>query len=448
MRFGAADVLVVFQFDAVITSRQAQIGRVGRRAGIVPLVDDELVVDPQPCTIIHLQVEAVIAAIETTGALPAYREAVRWDIRTGRTGSPIEVDPRVVPYQDGVTAQALVVVIFAFPVRVARLGALPAQLRRRPTDVFVVIHADGMSAGCEIDVRHVRDRAGIVPLIDEQLIVDPQLHAIIDDRREAVIAALEVQRACPLYREVIDREIGRRPVHTPLEVDVLIVTDQRGLSLQMRIHVVRALPCRDRRRGRCSRRRCRRNRGERRFAGQWCRHQRARRPGRSRFLRGRRHYGRRDEPEGCGCLHTRCLRPCDDLHGVPLQPLRVVRIKKRRREASLLVDYRTGIRVALVSLAGRALQPDEDDVTGSPIVSRNGQLGAGVAFVRRELDASSGDRQAGGRGQVQPAAKLKQRQTDNQCATDTHRECCQRGGKDDAYVAFVPKSTHRKTTPS
>ncbi len=80
----------------MIARQQSSVGSVNPRLCAVPLVDKELSIEPDPHTIIRLNIEPVNARWERDHARPARREAVCQHPGDGRRRPPIEGQVQVV----------------------------------------------------------------------------------------------------------------------------------------------------------------------------------------------------------------------------------------------------------------------------------------------------------------------------------------------------------------
>ncbi len=160
-------------------------------------------------------------------------------LRRGRAVTPVVVNRALVAHDDGLAAQAHVVEVLCPPGGRGRwrrrADARPGEARRRSLGVFEVFHLDGNGATGQIEIdREGRDRLD-APLVDDQDVIDPQAHAIIGCRREAVAAGVERQIAHPAHGEEVGRETSRWRAKAPVEVDVGRRAGQRRRAAQLRV---------------------------------------------------------------------------------------------------------------------------------------------------------------------------------------------------------------------
>ena len=72
----------------------------GGRCAIVPLINNQRSIHPQPNPVVHPSVEAVAAGRETQTPAPTYGKVIGGQARRRRTISPIEVYGHIVAHQD------------------------------------------------------------------------------------------------------------------------------------------------------------------------------------------------------------------------------------------------------------------------------------------------------------------------------------------------------------
>ena len=236
-----------------------------------------------------------------------------------------------------------------------------------------------------------------MPLVDHKLIIDPQTRPIVHTNVKAIISAFKIQVPGPLGREVVHREVESRTAHTPLEIHLPVIPDHRRLPLQVWIRKICPSPLRNHRLRRWGgERRRRRSRHTRLGRG----HDGNRRTGRShrRILCWCRHDRRRHQAKRRSGLHPRSLSPGHHLHKISFQPAGIIGIDKGHAELPRAVGNSTRVRVMFIGLSGLILQPDENDITSSPVLTVHRKLCTRIAFRRRQLNMSARHRTAGRRG--------------------------------------------------
>ncbi len=218
-------MIEVLQPQVMSSFSQVDLGGVGLGRAGAPAVNNQLVVDPQPRTVINQDPEAVGTGAEVQIARPAGGEVVCRYTRSGRMGSPIEVDITVVAHQNRPTAQTGIVEVLALPVRIG-LQTLPGELGQSPAASLVILQPQAVRALGQADVGGVGCRLAIAPLVNHQIAVNPQADPIICVGVEAISTGREIQAARPTGGEVVSRHAGSRCILAPIEVDLRVVANQ------------------------------------------------------------------------------------------------------------------------------------------------------------------------------------------------------------------------------
>jgi hypothetical protein len=191
-----------------VRTRQAYVHRVWHAGALVkPAVQHKATIDEHPHAIIRLGEEAVQAGREEQLPAPAHREVVSGQPRRRRTLAPTEVDNAVVARERGRAGKVRVVPVLAHPVGEGDLAhALPAQRHPRQPGLLVELDADLVRTTRQREIDADLPVAAVLPLVNQQLAVDPQARAIVHAEEEAICARIEVQRAGPTGREAVGRD--------------------------------------------------------------------------------------------------------------------------------------------------------------------------------------------------------------------------------------------------
>jgi hypothetical protein len=107
----------VLQTHGVRPRREGYIYGLGFSA-LVPYIQHQLAVHPQPGTVIMEDRKAVCATIEVEGPCPTAGEVIWLDKRVWRIVVPFEVNGRLVAGDHWRAAEGFVVEVFCLPVRV------------------------------------------------------------------------------------------------------------------------------------------------------------------------------------------------------------------------------------------------------------------------------------------------------------------------------------------
>ncbi len=112
--------------------------------------------------------------------------------------------------------------------------------------MLVVIYLEAMPAGIQAALDHEVDARVVAPGVKHQCTVDPHPSSIVDAYGEAIDTLLEVELAGPAHTKVVRRNAGGRAADAPIEGDLEVVADNRGLAEQVAVGVVLATPLRER----------------------------------------------------------------------------------------------------------------------------------------------------------------------------------------------------------
>ena len=104
----------------MIARAQPDVGDIGFGPPGVPLVDDQVAIDPDAHAVVGVGLKAIGSRVEIGRTAPAHREVVNRDIGSGRTRAPVEVDAAVLAHQRGEAGQEAVGEVFAQPAAARR----------------------------------------------------------------------------------------------------------------------------------------------------------------------------------------------------------------------------------------------------------------------------------------------------------------------------------------
>ena len=126
---------------------------------------------------------------------------VRRDTRHGSLQPPIELNAVVALRDRGNPVQARVVVKVGLPGGPS-IDAVNPELDLGRALVLIVVDLQAVRPGAELAVGNVLFRRRVMPLVDDEHVVQPDAHAIVDDHVKAVAACVKVPGAIPAGREV------------------------------------------------------------------------------------------------------------------------------------------------------------------------------------------------------------------------------------------------------
>ncbi len=113
--------LVVLHGNGMVARAQKDVGGDAAHLAVIPGVDDEHVIDPDAHAIVGRGREAIGSRRQADRLRPLGGEVVGEDLRRRRTTAPVEIDARVLAYQNRIARQVAVVPVATFPR--AALGA-------------------------------------------------------------------------------------------------------------------------------------------------------------------------------------------------------------------------------------------------------------------------------------------------------------------------------------
>ena len=234
----------IFEAQVMVSAADIMIHGESSGASFVPLVDKQLPIQPQANAAMHKHREVIVARTEAQAAYPPYREVVGRDVRGRGAVPPVEIDPGIVSHQHGRTVQVGVVVVLPFPVRIVLLPAFPPELGHGPADVLIILDTQEVVPRRDKHIGDVGDRAGVVPLVNDKLVVYPNTHTVIDTGVEAIVPAFEILHPGPANRKVVGGQVWRRRAVPPVEIDGDIVAQEDRLAVQVPVSIVFPLPIR------------------------------------------------------------------------------------------------------------------------------------------------------------------------------------------------------------
>ncbi len=82
----------------------------------------------------------------------------------------------------------------------------------------------------------------IFPGVDQQFVIKPEAHAVIDLYLKEIGSALEVEPPGPTDGEIISRDLGGRGILAPVMVDLFFIPDQNRITLEMPVVEVLGFP--------------------------------------------------------------------------------------------------------------------------------------------------------------------------------------------------------------
>jgi len=223
------------------------IDRLGLGAGrlVEPAVKDDLAIQPDPRPVVGGEREGIIPRGKALHARPPRGKVVRGDAAARGAGAPIEIDLGLGAAKDGRAAEIDIVVILAGPA--ARRGLrrphqLPGQLGNGAVAMIVILHADIVMALGQADLGIVGGRGLDVPLIQDELFVYPQAHAVVGVGPEIVGARGIGDESGPADGEMLvgERRIGRG--QPPVKTDDLVRAHHLGRAREVGVVIVLAAP--------------------------------------------------------------------------------------------------------------------------------------------------------------------------------------------------------------
>ena len=189
-------------------------------AGIVlPGVEHECSIDPEPCAIVNTYREAVDTLLEVKLACPACAEVVRRDARSRAAVPPVEGNLDVVAHESRLSEQIGVAEILAAPFR-KNDRPFPEEVDRRIPGALEVLHAEIVPACVQISLRTDGSQTPVLPIVDNQRSIYPNAHAIVHPDNEAHLTGVKPLAAGPAYaEEVWGNDPWRRAARTPVEAN-------------------------------------------------------------------------------------------------------------------------------------------------------------------------------------------------------------------------------------
>lgn len=189
-------------------------------AGIVlPSVEHECSIDPEPCAIVNTHSESVDTLLEVELACPACAKVVRRDARSWAAVPPVEGNLDVIAHESRLSEQIRVVEVLAAPFR-KNDRPFPEEVDRRIPGALEVLHAEIMPACVQISLRTDGTQTAVLPIVDNQRSVYPNAHAIIHPDNKAYLAGVKPLVAGPAYAEKVGgNDSWHRAARTPVEAN-------------------------------------------------------------------------------------------------------------------------------------------------------------------------------------------------------------------------------------
>lgn len=120
----------------------------------------------------------------------------------------------------------------------------PPELSNGVAGMFIILDPEIMIPFGKGIINHHFACTAVYPLINDEHVINPDAHAIIHRRMEAVEAGGKVELACPARRKIIYRDGRIRRPRPPVKANVRIVAHQSGRAREIAIGPIFSLPIR------------------------------------------------------------------------------------------------------------------------------------------------------------------------------------------------------------
>ena len=233
-------MLVVIHLEAVPAGAETLFDDEVAAGIVLPSVEHECSIDPEPCAIVNPHSEAVDTLLEVELACPAYAEVVHGDTRGWAAVPPVEGNLDVIAHESRLSEQIGVAEVLAAPLR-KNDRPFPEEVDRGIPGALEVLHAEIVPACVQISLRTDGAQTAVLPIVDNQRSIYPNAHAIVHPDNEAHLAGVKPLAAGPAYaEEVWGNDPWRRAARTPVEANGGVDTHYQWRAQQVAVAEVLA----------------------------------------------------------------------------------------------------------------------------------------------------------------------------------------------------------------